>query len=248
MFRDENGLLPFFFLLLLIIAAIFGFLRSSYFSVDKVLVEGNRSFTDEEVTVYAGIVQGQNLFQVDLRRIKSRLESNPKIAEAVVRRKWPSSIVIAIKEREPLAIIPYHGYFIEVDRAGVAIGVLESFKNRGVPLLSGLIPYKVGVGHLVEAEGLDVALEVIAGLGREVLFRISEVNVKPGRGVTVYTIDGTRALLGWDKPPVMASRGEKLGAILEQVWQEGRRIESIDLRFERRPVIYVEPRQAGKTR
>lgn len=227
-------------LALLIAGAAFGLLHSPYFELREVAVEGNSLLSRDEIILKAGIREKTNIFQVDTNGIRGRIKSIPCVEEVRVARRLPSTLVISVKEREACLIFPYAGYFVEVGPDRVALGLLETLKFRGLPVVSGLEVDKVVVGEEVKAPGIDEAISVAMSLSRGVIQRVSEVHVEYNKGVTLYTADRIRVELGWGEVPTLSRRARLFEEILQQNGRLAAGHASIDLRSEKRPVIRME--------
>lgn len=224
-------------ILLVLASAALTLLRSPYFHVENIDVRGIRDLSAQDVIVWCGLGQNENIFDVDLAMIASRIKANPKVDKILVRRRLPSTIVVEIEERIPIVVVPYAGYYVQVDSTGLAIGLLEGYRNGRLPLVTGLDVQAVRVGHTVEAPKLSLALEIAGSLPERLLAQVSEINFHAAQGFSLYTQYGTRAILGEGDLRQLASRVEVLEAILSRLEEEGRHATYIDVRFERRPVV-----------
>lgn len=232
-----RGLLPCAFILLLLASAGFTFLRSPYFHVEHIDVRGLKSLSTEEVVVACGLAENENIFDVDLRRVASRVKAIPRVDKVLVSRRLPSTIVIQVQERTPVAVLPYAGYFVEVDGAGLAIGLEESYRARELPLLTGLALRSVRVGCPVDAPEISSALAIATALPEPILRQVSEINFNPSHGFSLHMQSGMQAILGSGTVAELKSRVMVLAAILARLEEEGRQATYIDVRFEKRPVV-----------
>ena len=90
-------------ILLLVIVGAIAVLASPIFEVREVRVEG-AVYTDEEVLVdIVADIEGDPVLLVDLEAIEERLEEVAWVEQARVRTDFPHTIVIDIRERQPLA-------------------------------------------------------------------------------------------------------------------------------------------------
>ncbi len=74
------------------------------FKVESVTIEGMDKLDKTELQALSGIALGDNIMTVDLAEVKSKMETNPWIASAVVERILPKTIVISLKEEIPQAV------------------------------------------------------------------------------------------------------------------------------------------------
>lgn len=88
------------------------------FVLENIIIEG------QENTAYKDIVQalkadkGEPIFSVEMQEVKGRLEDTTWIKKAMVERRLPSTIYIAIIERQPIAIWQFKRKLYLVDAEG----------------------------------------------------------------------------------------------------------------------------------
>jgi cell division protein FtsQ len=107
------------------------------FRVDDVLVLGRAETAQEELLATLAIARGSALFAFDADAARGRLERLAWVRRASVRRMWPSTIVVRIEEREPLALWQHKGRFALIDREGHVI-LREKLERFGhLPVVVG---------------------------------------------------------------------------------------------------------------
>lgn len=217
--------------------AVLGILYSPFFGVKNVTVEGISFISRDEVIFRAGIGQGENIFRLDTNAVRRRILALPGVRDARILRKLPSTIAIFIEERKPCALLPYGGYFVEVDPRGVALGIIETLKFQELPLVSGLAVDRLTVGQRVVAPGIDEVICVASNVSREMLRRISEIHAQYGKSITLYISGNIVADLGWGKEETLARRARLLEKLLLADESLAEASACIDLHSEKRPVI-----------
>jgi cell division protein FtsQ len=108
-------------LLVLAFAAIVLF--TGVFGVGAVRVEGG---LDAEVRLYAAVPHGAPLARLDLAAITRRVERDPPVRRAVVRREWPRTLVVHVWQRVPVAAVPMVGSYALLDADGVPFRQVQS--------------------------------------------------------------------------------------------------------------------------
>lgn len=106
---------------LLLCLGLFSFLHSSYFHLATVSVQGNDVLTEDELLDLAGIFPGDNVLQVDLQRLASRVASHPRVRHVHVHRRLPDTVVLIVQEHVPVALVPVapeDGAAAESERTG----------------------------------------------------------------------------------------------------------------------------------
>jgi cell division septal protein FtsQ len=80
-----------------------GFYHNDHFIVKTIDIRTNGLIDPEQIRVWARIHKGENLFGLDLQRVKRDLEMVPQIKTAAVDRVLPKTLRLRITERRPLA-------------------------------------------------------------------------------------------------------------------------------------------------
>ena len=144
-------------------AAVYFFLRSSYFSVKHFEVEGNSYYTDKEVLAMAKVSEGENIiFDTKLSELEDNLLKDPYFREVEVHRKLPSTIKFTITERTQTAAVKYGDSYIVMDEDGTVLRRTDIMPE--ITLLTGLTISKMNVGEKLEAEeatSLSVTLRML---------------------------------------------------------------------------------------
>ena len=110
---------------------------SRYFKVSEVRVENESRVTAEEIAALSDVRLGHNIFELDLPRIGRKIEENPWVKSAEVRRLFPRTVVIRVEERSPKAVINLD-YLYYVDGDGEIFKVLEADDSLDFPVITGL--------------------------------------------------------------------------------------------------------------
>lgn len=224
---------------LVALSAVLTFINSAYFVVSDAEVTGNSYLSESEVILMAGVPYGRSIFRVDTRAMERELMRAARIASAHVTRKLPGSIRIEIVERHGAGLIPYAGYFVEVDSEGVALGIrtsIEAAGATGMPLIAGIRPTSVTVGQAVQPEEQVKAGAKVADILMESgLVEVSDVDVSDPDSVVVHMVGGIKILLG----PLdgVRERAKLAAPILSSCAEKGLDVEYIDLRVASRPVV-----------
>lgn len=217
-------------------------LSSDYFRIAAVRVESGKRVSAEEILALSDIRTGTSIFDVDLETVGKKIEENPWIASASVRRVFPQEVVIRVAERQPKAIINL-GYLYYIDGAGEVFKVLEARDGLDFPVVTG-IDRKYLLEQPAEARRLLAgAVALLESVEKRRLFGakdLSEIHVDPQDGYRLHTLDG-------GVPIRMGFSGfdEKL-ARLERIYGELQpnlaRLKYIDLNVADRVIVKVDKR------
>jgi cell division protein FtsQ len=89
---------------------------SPEFEVTTIEVKGNRRAGNEELLRLSGLAVGRNLFTSDLDGAVSGISGQPWVKEVSVRRAFPHTIRVEVKEREPRLLVALDKlYFADTD-------------------------------------------------------------------------------------------------------------------------------------
>ena len=141
--------------------AVIAFSLSNFFTVDTIDVQGNKYFTDEEISNMAHASTGRNIiYKLNKGSMLKYLEKNPYIEEARVYRKLPSTIVINVKERMQVAALTYGDKFLIIDNKGTLLRITKT--KPKLSIVTGFKVKKVKLGEAVEVSDPDLFKELLA--------------------------------------------------------------------------------------
>lgn len=221
------------FIILLFILAVlitfFLFIRSSFFSVGDVVVEGNHYVSVEEIYRIADIPEKINIFSLNTREIRNRLIQDLRIADVAVERNFPGTIIIRIFERKPLAYLA-NGYgFVEVDKEGVVLAVFKNLKQVKVPMITGITLDNSYVGDSIEQPVIKKVLVYLALLDSDTLDELSEISIKSNEEIFGYTVHSIQLRIG--NTERIQEKAKFSNDILKEIRQKNMKVEYIDLNY-----------------
>jgi cell division protein FtsQ len=109
-------------LTLFVVSVLAGFILSlPVWRVSSVQVVGNNYLSEAKIVNAAKIPQGENIFLIDLDKVKKRYSNVIQIKGINVKWKLPHTIVIDVKERTPFAIAVIGGVASLIDDEGYVI-------------------------------------------------------------------------------------------------------------------------------
>jgi cell division protein FtsQ len=141
---------------------------TSVLGLRTVEVVGTDSLTPLQVEQAASVRMKQPLAAVDLERVRGRVEDLPAVDRAVVSRGWPSTLVIEVVERSPVAAVPAGEQFALIDVEGVPFRTVAR-RPRDLPMAELAAP---GPDDVNTRSALTVLSSLTAEL-REQLVSIS---------------------------------------------------------------------------
>lgn len=203
----------------------FGVWRGGKWMLDRLFYE-NRAFAirtvdlrtdgilgDAQLRAWSGVKVGENLFGMDLLRVKRNLEAVPAIRTASVDRVLPDTLRVRIAERRPVAqVLVYRrraagdyvrviyqmdadGYVMEPAPATEAVKQGQAW----LPLLTGVDPGLLLPGRAIHQPQVRAALDLIKQFDRSPmagLVQLQQVEVSAPQTLMVRTWQGCEATLG----------------------------------------------------
>jgi cell division protein FtsQ len=132
-----------------------------YFSpllgVRSVRVAGTTTLNQQTVVAAAGIPQGTPMLQVDTGAIQRKLGAVPQIATVTVRLRWPSTVLIELTERHPVASVASGNGFELVDPSDVVFKTVAQ-APPGLPQFQGSPDTPAGHAAITVLAALPPAL------------------------------------------------------------------------------------------
>lgn len=218
-------------LLLVLVALIAGllFIKSSYFTVGSVIVEGNKYVSIEDVYRIADIPESVNMFSLNTANIKMRLMHDLRIAETDVSRRFPGTIVISIKERKPMAYIASNYGFLELDREGVVLAVFKNIKQINVPMITGSRLENEYIGDKIDNRVIANIVNYLSLLDEATLIQLSEINIRSSEEIIAYTVNSVHIRLGNNDQ--LPDKAKLTNEILHELSDKKNIVEYIDLNY-----------------
>lgn len=181
----DNAKLAIAFVLLVAVGTGLYFSVPEVTRVNKVSVSGMANTTEKEITEALALTPEINLVNADIPAMEGRILTNPKIAEANVRRVFPDKLVVDLVERKAVACVLVNEEIgtksVAIDADGVAFAFMDSIAMTGkLPVLSGIRFERFLPGQRLP-EYLRPLLGDIAGLSKEApspLEAFSEIKIE----------------------------------------------------------------------
>lgn len=164
--------------------------QCDYFRAETVQVNGARRVSEQQIMKTAKITEGVNILSVNLATARKRLLALPWIAGAEVRREFPGTILIRVREHKPLAVIDLGKPFLVNDRGEI---FMEAQKTQipDLPVIKGA-DYQDWKADKSGNTPLSEAVVSLLRLSENPQSavpadRISRIHVDPELGVTLET-------------------------------------------------------------
>lgn len=179
--RRLTAYIIFFFMLILCII----YFQSPVSNVRHIEVKGNEHVSVQQIVRASGVTNRTSFWRVKTDQVKQAIESLPEIKEVTVKKQFPNTIVLYIKERTRVAYIEEKQLFFPILDNGKILT-----KNKPKIALSDapiLVNWKDG-------EKIQELAGQLAHLPSYILNAISEIHHTPTKydpyHITVYMNDG----------------------------------------------------------
>lgn len=107
--------------------------QSAYFQLRKVQIRGTQTLTEQEVRHLLALPPQMTLWQLDLPRMGQRLGYHPAIKTVDLRRQFPDTLTVTIREHTPYLVVRSGEQLMVVDTTGT---IIRSF----LPAHDGQLP------------------------------------------------------------------------------------------------------------
>jgi cell division protein FtsQ len=161
---------------------------TSLFGFRTLRVVGATLVTPEQVREAVRLPDDVPLARVDLTAVQDRVAELPPVARVTVSRQWPSTLLVEVVERTPVAVVPQDRRFVVIDGSGV---VFQTRRDRP----SGLPLARLGTPGPADVATRG-ALTVLAALTPELRERLTEVVVAGPAQITLRLRGGRTVLWG----------------------------------------------------
>lgn len=107
------------------------------FKLERVHIQGASPMAQQAVLDATGLYKGQPILDLDLEQVRQSVARVGWVKEAQVVRLLPDTLVIAVKERETLAVWQTRGRIYVIDGGGRAIPEADPGRFPQLPLIVG---------------------------------------------------------------------------------------------------------------
>jgi cell division protein FtsQ len=219
-------------------------LTSGALAVRHISIDGNVRMSRGEIAGVLEDLDGANILTVDLEAWRQRLRRSPWVADAHVRRIFPSTVRVVVEEREPIGIGRLGSELFLVDRTGTIIDEFgPGYASFDLPVIDGLASGARGGRTLVDPARAALVSRLLRALepSPHLIRRVSQIDVTDLRDAAVI-LDGDPAVvrLGHEQ---FAERLQSYVDVADALRDRVDDIDYVDLRFGEH--VYVRPRTGG---
>jgi cell division protein FtsQ len=177
-------------------AAAWVVFASSVFGVATVQVTGSGFVGASAIRDASGVRLGAPLATLDIDAVTARVRAIPAVADVVVSRHFPRSVLIQVTLRQPVAAVPIgasHRY-VQVDATGVPFRTVSS--PGDLPVIDASAAAAADLGRDQVRASLAAAAQVVVALPGDLRNLLLRVEAPSESGVELVLTDGRRIVWG----------------------------------------------------
>lgn len=223
-------------LLLKIITLLFGLVllisflflkKTGFLTIQKIEVKADFRFENQKKTEQPlKFYLGKSFFFNDDGKLLQEIKNQEiKIESVALKKEFPDKLILLIKKRQPLMVIPRDNAYFFVDREGMVFSLEKTAENWPFLIIE---LQKIEIGSRIEIGKIKIP-QILAALGQ---VRVDKIIVKDNQ---VQLVTGENCLIILPRE-IANEKIEALQMILNRFRIEGKRLIKIDLRFEK-PVV-----------
>jgi len=213
----------------------------SYFAINEVKIFGNQEVStkdinvliQEEISKNIFFLESRSIFLVDLRSIdKKILDRLPKINKVDFDRDFPDTLVVSIKEREPVAILRIEENYYLIDNLGKKKKKISESENEQLLIIKTIeLKSEVNFGEiLINVEDLSKILKIQSEL-KDLDLEINFIEIAKDERINVELLEGWKIYFNSEND--VSRQVLNLSLVLNEkiLPEERENLEYVDLRF-----------------
>ncbi|MEH7333382.1 cell division protein FtsQ/DivIB [Neobacillus drentensis] len=183
--RKANRRLVLLLILFFMMIVAVAYTQSPLSHVKTITLKGNEIYSKDEIINKSGLSNNTNIWKVRKDAVASKVEQLPEINKAVVKRKWPNTIIIQVVEHKRIAYLKKDTSYLPVMENGK---ILKERKTEMVPVNSPIL------FDFKEGAALNEMVKELKKLPIEITNSISEIHYTPKKTdryhVSLFMNDG----------------------------------------------------------
>src|SRR5215510_4784950 len=213
-------------------------LEAEYFRVRTIDITGLTTLTREEVLYLLSITEETTSWQLDLPRLGTRLLHHPYIKTVVLRREFPNTLRVTIRERTPYLVITSYNQRMLVDEEGVVLGPSVPEQDPKVPQVILPQPYALEPGMRLRQQEIQRAFELLQAYQASPLaetLRLAALTVQPS-GISVWRFEQYPFDIRLGEEGMQLQFG-RLPLALRYITQQHLAVRAVELSYRKRIII-----------
>ena len=213
-------------------------LEAEYFRVRTIDITGLTMLTRAEVLYLLGITEETSAWQLDLPRMGARLLHHPYIKSVVLRREFPQTLRVTVRERTPYLVVSSHDQRVLVDEEGVVLRPFVPEQDPKVPHVILPQPHALEPGMRLRQQEVQRAFELLQTYQASPLaetLRLASLTVQPS-GTSVWRFEQYPFDIRLGEEGIALQLG-RLPLALRYITQQHLAVRAVDLSYRKRIII-----------
>lgn len=183
---------------------------------------------------------GRNIFSVDIRSLQRRFQMQfPEVDRLRVTRKFPDTIMLSARKREPFAILTNNEQDVLLDREGYILS-LKNLPSSRYPLIAGYAGQNNYIlGRPLRDDKIQVALRIISAVGEQPSLTdwpLKQIDIGNLSQINLLLANDLKIILDRDRIP---QKVKTLSVLMKQGNFDVKNINYIDLRLKDPVISYL---------
>jgi cell division septal protein FtsQ len=209
--------------------------NSDMFILKKIQVDGNQFIESGDIIRKASLQPGNRIFQIPVKEVSNRVLKNPYLKGVSISRALPSTLIISVQEREPVAYLIDQKIYM-IDKYGIILLKKSGMSIKNLPLITGLSVQRLLKDRQPLLDALKL-IELINEVDSNLLQFISEIHIDANQPPQLYLVrGGAKVVIGKEKFPeriFILSEFIKTSSFLNKI----ETVKKIDLTFQGRVIL-----------
>jgi len=213
-------------------------LEAEYFRVRTIDITGLTTLTREEVLYLLGLTEETTLWQLDLPRMGTRLTHHPYIKSVVLRREFPQTLRVTVRERSPYLVVSSRDQRMLVDEEGVVLRAFVPEQDPKVPQVILPQPQALEPGMRLRQQEVQWAVELLQTYQASPLaetLRLASLTVQPS-GLSVWRFEEYPFDIRLGEEGIALQLG-RLPLALRYITQQHLAVRAVDLSYRKRIIV-----------
>lgn len=122
--------------------------KAPFFNVRKVMIEGNKVIEKEKIVDINNIIN-KNIFYLNVKKIESEALMNPYIRNVLIKKKYPSTLVLSVEERKATYYVNQDEKYLILNEELKIMEIKDTIEGMQLVELLGASVDNVNVGSQI---------------------------------------------------------------------------------------------------
>ena len=226
---NTNKLIGLLLFSLLIIFTICFFLKSDYFNLYEVKINGNSYLSEGDIRKLLSINNDRNIFSYNLKELEKNICNSTYIKECSIKRKLPNKLVVMVEEKNIIGPLYNGEVYCLVDGDGNYVDKLKEDESKNIVINIGytLNNKKIEFDRETDKRYLIVILKSLEN--NNILKQVKSIDLTNKDTINIKTKKGLKVAI--DKNNSIDTNIDRLNKVLIDLQNRKVYTGSIDMRY-----------------